>query len=388
MPLPRGQEFPFHESRKASATERLPAAAGGLAAELYSQWAIQVNGGWLAMHATEYLRNPEQRTIGSIVVTYGAERFLRQNAIQAVIRSVLGDDDAGLTRLDGRTADLASVLDELRTISMWGDRRLVIVEEADEFVSNHRAELERYVEKPAKKSVLLLDVKSWPKTTRLYKAVALVGLDLDCGPLKPAEAARWLVDEAKSAFGKTLARDAASLMVELVGPQMGLLAQELGKVASYAGERTKIDTEDVAAMVGGWKLQTTWQMLDALQEGRLPVALEDLDKLLRAGENALMLLGGVSYSYRKLAQATELTRAGRSLGDALADAGVFGNKIPGVTAYLRRMGRPRAERFCSWLLEADGQMKGGSRHSDRLTRERVELERLLVQLGSPDATPG
>ncbi|MCC7425202.1 MAG: DNA polymerase III subunit delta [Planctomycetaceae bacterium] len=334
------------------------------------------------MHATEFLKNPAAPNVGPIVVTYGAERFLRQQAIQAVVHRVLGDgDDEGSTptRFDGRNVDIATVLDELRTLSMWGDRRLVLVEEAKDFVSDNRGALEKYLEKPAKKSVLLLDVDSWPKNTRLYKSVAAVGLDLDCGPLSVGDAVKWVTEQAKSVYGKQLMRDAAQLMLELVGPQLGFLTQELAKTAAYVGERPKIEVEDVSTMVGGWKLETTWAMLDALQAGQLPTALEYLDKLLAAGEAGLMLLGGISFSFRKLAQATELARSGKPLRDALIEAGVFANKVGPAEQCLRRLGRVEAERIYRRLIDADASLKGGTR-----LPERIVLERLLVNLsGNP-----
>ncbi len=54
-----------------------------------------------------------------------------------------------------------------------------IVEEADAFVSEHRAELEDYVARPAN-GVLVLDVKTWAANTRLAKAVAVSGRTIEC----------------------------------------------------------------------------------------------------------------------------------------------------------------------------------------------------------------
>jgi DNA polymerase III delta subunit len=43
---------------------------------------------------------------------------------------------------DGSDAELAEVLDEVRTFSLLGGRRIVVVSGADPFVSRHRAALE------------------------------------------------------------------------------------------------------------------------------------------------------------------------------------------------------------------------------------------------------
>ena len=59
---------------------------------------------------------------------------------------MLSGEDAGfsLTTFAGKEAQLREVLDALATVSLFGGgRRLVIVEDADPFVTQYRAELER-----------------------------------------------------------------------------------------------------------------------------------------------------------------------------------------------------------------------------------------------------
>ena len=332
------------------------------------------------MHATEFLKAPEKHEIGPIAVLYGEERYLKVEGLHALAQRVLGGagddgDELGLTRF-GKDADFKTVSDELLTVSMWGDRRIVAVEDADEFVTQNRSALEKYLGKPARRSVLVLSVKTWPKTTRLYKAVEKAGLNLECSELKGAALNGWLAEQARTKHGKRLARDAAALMIELAGTSLSLLQQELAKLAAYAGERPEIDTDDVRTLVGGWKAETTWAMLDSLQDGQVPAALKHLDQLLTAGEAPQMILGGLVYRFRQLAEATERARQGTPLRTALKDAGVWGNKLESSAQYLRRIGRPRAERLYDCLVTADAEMKGGSRMS-----ERVQLERLLVEFG-------
>ncbi|HUG91583.1 MAG TPA: DNA polymerase III subunit delta [Planctomycetaceae bacterium] len=333
-----------------------------------------------AMHATEFLKAPRKHEPGPIAVLYGDERHLKGESLHALARTVLGADadELGLTRFTGTGKDLElkTVTDELLTVSMWGERRVVAVDDADEFVTQHRAALEKYLDKPARRSVLVLVVKTWPKTTRLYKAVSKIGLNLECSELKGAALLGWLVEQAAAKHGKRLARDAAALMVELAGTSLALLDQELAKLASYAGQRPGVDADDVRTLVGGWRAETTWAMLDALTDGQVPAALQHLDQLLTTGEAPQMILGALVYRFRQLAEATERARQGAPLRAALKDAGVWGNKVESASQYLRRIGRPRAERLYDALVAADADMKGGSR-----LPERVQLERLVVELG-------
>ncbi|MBM4076935.1 MAG: DNA polymerase III subunit delta, partial [Planctomycetes bacterium] len=252
--------------------------------------------------------------------------------------------------------------------------RLVVVEDADDFVTDHRSGLEKYVDKPARKSVLVLDVKTWMKTTRLAKAVVATGLDIECSPIKGAQLVKWLQDASRDHYGQTLSRDAASLLVELVGDDLGFLDQELSKLASYVGSGGTIEAKDVQSLVGGWKTETTWAMTDAVRDGNLGLAIEALDQLLMAGEPGPKLLGGISSVFKKLAVATELAK-GQSLDQSLKEAGVFPMAIGASTAFLRRVGRAKAERILSMLIETESGLKGGVR-----LPERIQLESLLLKL--------
>lgn len=329
------------------------------------------------MHATAFLKKPDQRPVGPLVAVFGSERFLKLRVLKALSGLILNaeDDDLGLTKFPGASTEFSTVMDELRTVSMFGDRRIVVIEDADEFVTKHRAALEKYVDKPAKKALLVLDVKSWPSNTRLAKKVAEVGLDLDCNALKQAELLKWLSEHAQAAHGKKLSRDAAQALIELRGLELGHLDQELAKLSAYAGDKPDIDRAAVVKLVGGWKAETTWSMLDAVRDAHLDEAFHLLDKLLIAGEHPLRLLGSVNYSYRPLARATEATRQGQQLPDALTEAGVRPMSLGPSQQYLKRIGRPRAERIWQWLLNADRDLKGSSQLPDRII-----MERLLWQL--------
>lgn len=326
------------------------------------------------MHATELSRNLPDDWPG-VIALVGDELALKSSTIELILKEVLPDEDDAPTRFPGKDTPMKNVRDELRTISMWSERRVAIVEDADEFVTENRPALEKYASSPAKKSLLILDVKSMPKNTRLYKIIAKSGLVVECTELKGAELVRWVQESAKTQYEKKIGREAVRLMVELVGNNLGLLGQELSKLASYVGDLPEIEIEAVHRLVGGWKAETTWAMTNAVRDGRPGEALAHLDKLLGSGESPFRIVAGVSFVFRKLATATELARQGMQLKTALQRAGVFPGDVGPSEQYLRRIGRPKAEGLSKLLLEADASLKGGVRIS-----ERTQVEMLLVKL--------
>jgi DNA polymerase-3 subunit delta len=333
------------------------------------------------MHATAFLKAPPAK-VGAIAVLFGEEHFLKRAAFECLCRLVLGEDEEhlGLTRFAGDQVDLKTVCDEVRTISMWGSSRVVVVDDADRFVSQNREGLEKYLQKPAKSSLLVLDVKTWPKTTRLAKAVPKVGLEVECSPLSGNDLVRWISETAKNAHGKSLNREVAGLIRELAGDDLGLLEQELAKLSAFVGDRTVIEIADVQTLVGGWATETTWSIAAAVRRGETGEALDLLNQLLDAGESPHKILGGLTFVFRRLAQAVELSGQGSSLDRALGEAGVFPRELGESAAYLRRLGRAEAQRLSGRLLEADSALKGAL-----IIPERHVLETLIVKLAGTSA---
>jgi len=329
------------------------------------------------MHATEFPRKAKAALQAGLVVLHGAERHLKNATLSVLMQEFFGkaDDTLGLIRFPGREAEFKAIRDELQQVSMFSQRKIVLVEDADEFVSNWRSQLESYAEKPSRRALLVLELKSWRKNTRLAKKVEAEGLEIDCSELDGVRLTNWLSQRIEEVHGKKLTRDEATLMVQLAGTSMGLLEQELDKLAAYVGERPRITSDDVRKLVGGWKAETTWVMIDAIRDGRPGVALNCLAKLLYAGEPAPKILGGINFVFRKLATAAEISRKSGALQPALKEAGVFPRDIPHAERYLRRIQRHRAEAILETLVRVDANLKGGSR-----LPEQLQLEQLILWL--------
>lgn len=165
------------------------------------------------------------------------------------------------------------------------------------------------------------------------------------------------------------------MLVDLVGAEMGVLDQELAKLAAYVGNASKIEAEDVDQLVGSSREQNTWKIFDAIGAGRPSEALGILDRLFDQGEEPLAVLGAFSWQLRRLAKAGRLARQGLPLGAAIERAGIQVFKRPEAEQQLRHLGQRRLSRLYDWLLEANSGLKGGSQ-----LPPRTVLERLVVQL--------
>lgn len=340
-----------------------------------------------ALHATEYLEDSAKHAPKAVCVVFGDEAFLKRQVLLRLRKEVLGggEGDFSYETLEGPKAELRDVMENLSTIAMFGGgKRMVVVEDADDFVSRYRGELEDYVAKPKSTGALVLEVKSWPSNTRLYKAVAGTGLSIECNAPSAARIGKWLTAWAKQAHGVQLPGAAADLLMEMAGPELGLVDQELAKLALIAGEDKKVTADMVRQNVGSWRAKTAWDMLDAALDGNVRQTMHQLDRLLAAGENPIAILAQVSATLRRLAAATRLVvlaeASGRRISprDALQQSGVKPFVLEKTERQLRRLGRHRGSHLYQWLLDADLDLKG-----DSALPPRTVLEHLFLRLASP-----
>ena len=357
-------------------------------------------------HVFDFLAAPEKYKRAQATVVFGDEPFLKRLVIQALRRPAVGsaaadDGDWAFSSFDCNESppEWRDLRDELSSHSLFGGgSRLIVLEQADDFVSLHRGELEDYVSQSHSTGVLLLEVTTWPANTKLYKLVDESGLQIDCRPPQAAfkggktkeldekAITRWIIGWGKSQHGLAVANDAAQLMLELTGPVFGLLDSDLAKLALFVQKGEKVTAQLVQEIVGGWRSQTAFEMVDAAVSGNAAEALVQLDRLMQAGEHPLALLGAVGWSLRRYAAATRLyqqaQRGGQSpqLKDVLRKAGVFERK-PGdldkAQTSLKQLGRHRAGKLYGWLLDTELSLKGS--HS-ALPRARFALEQLFLRL--------
>jgi DNA polymerase-3 subunit delta len=339
------------------------------------------------VNALEFLSHPDKFAPGNVCAVFGDDAFLKGEVLVTLRRKLISGDDAefGLSVFAGREVQLRDIHDSLASVCLFGDgQRVVIVEEADSFVSEYRAELEDFVAKPAR-GVLILDVKTWPSNTRLAKAVTGTGLAIKCEAPNERQIKAWLTQRAKSVHNVRLDSAAADTLLELVPPELGILVQEIAKLELVVGPDRVISEKLVQENVGGWRTRQVWDMVDAAAEGRAAEALGYLDRLITSGEKPFGLLPQMSSTLRKFAIATQIIEAAEksrqriSHREALSQAGIPPFKLGDAERQLRQLGRQRAKQLTEWLLATDLAMKS---HNSSDDRARMELERLIVRLSA------
>jgi DNA polymerase-3 subunit delta len=357
-----------------------------------------------ALHALDFLESPPIGKRPPICVLHGGDRFLKSLVIKQLTKLLAGGDDeealSSVTRFDGEAAEYRDVVDELSTVSMFGGGgpRIAFVDDADEFVDKFRTQLETYLTKPRSSGVLVLVVDTWAANTRVYKISQPIALTIDCRvpevassrskskPVDEPRIKRWVEAWGRSRHNIQVTAKAQQHLMELIGPEFGMLDQELAKLALFVPAGGKVDDALVKEVVGGWRTKTAWDLNDAIADGDIVLALKQFDQLLQAGQDPQALYGSISWSLRRYAAAARLYREAERRGQrpdlrsCLQQAGFWGDSVDRAEGQVVQIGRQRALKLYRWLLELDLGLKG-SHSSEHAARFLLEL--LFMRLSKP-----
>ncbi|HUU31060.1 MAG TPA: DNA polymerase III subunit delta [Phycisphaerae bacterium] len=323
-------------------------------------------------------QKPRQADPKPIYVLCGTDPYLLDQGRRTVRTRVFGEADPGmaLTEFTGADADLADVLDALRTPPFLAPRRLVAIREADDFVSRHREALEEYLAAVSPCGSLCLEVAAWNESTRLAKRAAEIGAVVLCEATDTRQIPRWLQGEAKQRYGKALTYGAAQMLLDYLGPDFAALLSAIDILALYADSAPAIDTPEVDTLVARGHHERIWDLCDAVAEHRLPRALELLEAFQAEGMAAPQIIGAMRPTFRQLVRIAALNRR-MSLDAAMDEARVPSFARSRVRRAVQAFGPHLAEAYQS-LVDADLESKTGA-------DERLAMETLVHRLCNPEA---
>jgi len=258
-----------------------------------------------------------------------------------------------------------------------GDARLVVVDRVEAWKAADVKEVESYLAAPAPNTVLALVGEGIKRDSSLAKTVAKAGQILAYDVSKK-QLPEWVAEQF-ARLGAAADRDACRALVEAVGDDVGDLASEIQKLATWAnGEQiTSATVDDLAvgrAETPIFAVTDAWGQRDVAATLRASESLLDRSHRPRSGE-LIRLVGSLVGHIGRVRKASRL-----------ADEGVRSSEIAGrlkMHPFVAEKAVKQARNFSAEelaeatvrLAELDAGAKGGSRLPPEL-----QLERTLVEI--------
>jgi DNA polymerase III subunit delta len=274
-------------------------------------------------------------------VFIGDEAFFRKKCRDAILQHLVPAEvrELSLYDLDLSEVELREVLDRARTPSLMSPFQVFFVrgiknlygrgKHDDEF-----AAIEQYFKDPNPGALLIfvadyisipadarrMDLADKDRYERIRETLGEFLPVLEFARVEENEAVKWATDTASSE-GVKLDLDAARELVDSLGGDMMMVANELEKLVLFVGEKKRITLGDVETLVLAAKQRSFYELTDAISSRDTARALAVLDAILSTGDGEEAAIGHLymlSRTFRQMLVILERNvRDSRALWQAL-----------------------------------------------------------------------
>ncbi|PIR16562.1 MAG: DNA polymerase III subunit delta [Deltaproteobacteria bacterium CG11_big_fil_rev_8_21_14_0_20_49_13] len=251
-------------------------------------------------------RELRNKTLRPVYFIYGAEGYLVSTAIGRVreyVKNIAGDSFEP-DRFSGKDSDLAEITSCAGTLPMWTTHSLILVTEADKMTDTKP--LAKYLLNPSKTSTIVFSAEKADGRTGFAKILSDKAAVIECKPLYDDKLPDWVRMEASNR-GRQMSMEAANIMADLVGNNLGELAGAIDKIMLYIGKKKTIDMADVETVLTETGRKNVFEFTEAVGRRDLKESLRLLKRLFDFNENEIMILSMLARHFRILIKAKEAT---------------------------------------------------------------------------------
>jgi DNA polymerase-3 subunit delta len=313
-----------------------------------------------------------------IYIIAGKEPSLISAEAEKLIDELLSPQQktTGLLNAEPDKVYITEILDELRTIPFLTDKRVVLVKEADKFISENRELLEKYFDAPSPTGILVLTVNTWQSNTKLAKKLPKVGKLISITQPKPWQLPGRLAQYAADAHDKKLNRQAAELLIELTGDNLFRLYGEIDKLALFADKEKSITTAHIEALIGHNRLFNAFAVIDAIITRNAAEATNRLRNMFAEDKSTgFTIVGAFAFHFRRLFNAKVLLEKGLRTDEIAKKLRIWSNR-DALFAQLKKTSLKQIGDNLQQLAATDYAIKTGR------TKPHIAIEQLVLKLAT------
>ncbi len=309
--------------------------------------------------AKDELKNQKQEPL--IYVILGKEPALVNQQYEQLIDKLLKPSErlTGLFVADTEKDMPSQIFDELKTSPFLSGKRVVVIKQADDFITENREILESYFDRPCRTGILILTVSSFASNTKLAKKLNQFGKLISLSEPKRNEIPLRIKQYAKEAHSKTLSNEAAELLIFMTGEQLGQLYAEIDKLALFTADEKNIEAEHIEKLVGKGRLLSIFNAIDTAMTGDIACAAAVLNEVFEQDKNAqFTFIGAFAYHLRRIFNAKVMLEKGVPEKQIIDNFRLWYVKET-FFSHLKKIKLLEAGRLISEIARADFEIKTG-----------------------------
>lgn len=233
------------------------------------------------MEANKIITDLKNKKYHPIYLLHGEEAYFTDLISDFIEEQVLDPAQRGFdqTVLYGKDTDFVTLVNAARRYPMIADYQVIIVKEAQSL--NWRGDdevLATYLENPMPQTLLVLAYKhgKFDKRRKVYKAAQKAGIVFESAKIYDDKVAAWVAAFLKDK-GRSIHPQAAALIGEYLGADLGKVVNELDKLLLNVPADREINLPDVERFIGISKDFNVFELNTALAQRNVLKAFRIVD---------------------------------------------------------------------------------------------------------------
>jgi len=253
----------------------------------------------------------KNKKLPALICLYGEEAFLLDECLNYLLDATLdkASRDFNLLVVGAKEVEPASLMDTARTFPMFVHQRMIVVKQAHNLRTDQLDLLLDYIADPVPECCLIFCADKIDKRKKFFQQFKKTGELVEFKPLYPNKIPAFVRERVRT-LDKMFSEDAMALFCRRVGSNLSEIVTELNKLCNYCGDTRLIDVADVAAVVSDTRIDSIFDLTDAIGGKDLSRSLILLERLQDEGEAPLKILAMVTRHFRQLWKAKSLLAQG------------------------------------------------------------------------------
>lgn len=327
------------------------------------------------MKPAELTKAIDSGRIPGLLFLYGEETFLLEKSLRRIKNHLVPPEaqDFNLVVLNGRDVSGAAVVDHARTLPVYAPHRLVIVRDSQHLKADSLETLREYIKEPVPETVLVFVADKIDKRRKFFQEFSKKGELVEFKGIYDNQLPAFVKTQSRE-LGFSFTEDALQRFCRKVGTNLAEVHGELVKLKTYAGDRDLVDVDDVTAIVSDSRIESIFELTNAVGRRRAGEALRLLQRMLDDGAAPLLILSMLVRHFRQLWKARELQKQGASRKTLPRSLGVNPYFLDGILDQAQHFSDRECRRAFDLFLDADLALKSSGSHASTV------LEKVLLQL--------
>ena len=247
-----------------------------------------------------------------VYLLYGTKNFQIEEEIKKISKNI---DEMNISKYDLNNDLLSLALEDAKTISLFGDKKIVIVDNANMFTgttSKDSEEIENYLNQINENTILIFIVHndkldSRKKITKLIK---------EKGKIKEFNDELDSVSLVRKLFKNyNIEYNTIKLLIDRVGNNPLILQNEINKIKIYKDNDKNITNEDILNLTTKLIEIDIFKLIDYIVKNDKEKALELYYEMLKMNEEPIKIVVILANQFRIMYQSKELLKKGYSEKD-------------------------------------------------------------------------